>query len=214
MGKEIKISKISDGKKEVLSHKYLIALSVVFLVIASVLSYYAGIYVQNTPGVSAPDLILDHIPTVDLDFLFIYGAIAIVVILFLYPILFKMQELHKVISQFSLLILVRAAFITFTHLSTPAGALKFKIPWIFSFLDFQNDLFFSGHTAIPFLGFLLFKDSKIRWFFLAASIIMAAVVLLMHVHYTIDVLSAFFIAYGTYKIGAWFFEKIKKYGIS
>jgi len=31
--------------------------------------------------------------------------------------------------------------------------------------------------------------------------VMAATVLLMHVHYSIDVFSAFFITYGIYKIG-------------
>ena len=46
---------------------------------------------------------------------------------------------------------------------------------------------------------------------LALSILMGTVVLLMHVHYTIDVLSAFFITFGTFKIGEWFFSKVDIY---
>ncbi len=78
-------------------------------------------------------------------------------------------------------------------------------------MDFKNDLFFSGHTAVPFLGFLLFKNRKVKYTFLGASIIMAITVLLMHVHYSIDVFSAFFITYGTFKIGEWLFKKMDNY---
>ncbi|MCX6706993.1 MAG: phosphatase PAP2-related protein, partial [Candidatus Woesearchaeota archaeon] len=166
---------------------------------------------SKTPGVVAPDIILDHTPTFDLDIIFIYGFILIVALIFIYPLFFRIKELHRVISQFSLLVMVRAAFTTLTHLQIPSSALVFTVPRIISFITFQNDLFFSGHTAVAFLGFLLFKTQKIRYFFLAASIMMGVVVLLMHVHYTIDVLSAFFITYGTFKIGEHIFRRMNHY---
>ncbi|VVB81547.1 Uncharacterised protein [uncultured archaeon] len=205
------MTRIEQWKKEIVTHKRAIAFSILFLIIAIILNFIASTYVSKIAGVSAPDLILDHIPTIDFDLIYIYGDILIVAVLFLYPLLFKVKELHKVINQFSLLILIRSFFITLTHLKNPSSALAFNIPSLLSFIFFQNDLFFSGHTAIPFLGFLLFKDSKIRYFFLFSSIMMAAVVLFMHVHYTIDVLSAFFITYGTFNIGEWFFNKINHY---
>jgi hypothetical protein len=94
----------------------------------------------------------------------------------------------------------------FTHLQSPADAIPISFPWIFKGLSFKNDMFFSGHTAIPFLGFLLFKNSKIRFLFLAGSVFLGTAALLMHEHYSIDVFSAFFITYCSYKIG-WFFIK-------
>ncbi|MDD5133197.1 MAG: phosphatase PAP2-related protein [Candidatus Nanoarchaeia archaeon] len=203
--------KWEEWKREIWNHKYLILISLVFLLISTVLDYAAGIYVSEIPGVVAPDLILDNIPTVDLDFIFTYGMIFMILVLFIYPLLFRVKDLHKVISQFSLLIMVRSAFTCFTHLKVPSDALTFNTPYIISFLTFQNDLFFSGHTAIAFLGFLLFKGEKIRYFFLITSIIMGITVLLMHVHYSIDVFSAFFITYGTFKIGKWIFNKINHY---
>ena len=60
------------------------------------------------------------------------------------------------------------------------------------------------------MAFLVFKDSKIRWFFFAMSIILGITSLLMHRHYTIDVLSAFFITYGVYKIGKRMFREIEE----
>lgn len=205
-----KMRKIDSWKNELNKHKRLILFSILFLIVSLILNYFAGNYVSGTIGAVAPDLILDHLPTLDLDIIFIYGAVLVIAILFIYPLFFKVHELHKVISQFSLLVMIRSIFICFTHLQLPLNALKFKVPFLLPFLSLQNDLFFSGHTAFPFLGFLLFKG-KIRYFFLASSLVMGAVVLFMHVHYTIDVLSAFFITYGSFKIGEWFFNKVNHY---
>ncbi len=197
--------------REIKDNKYLILLSFILLAIALVIDYMTGIYVEEIQGVTAPDLILGHIPTLDLNLIYIYGIVIIVVILLLYPLFFRVNEFHEVLSQFSLLVAIRGIFTIFTHLALPAGAIALDVPRALFFLDFKNDFFFSGHTAVPFLGFLLFKKDKIRYFFLACSIIMAMVVLLMHIHYTIDVLSAFFITYGSYKIGRRFFDKINAY---
>jgi hypothetical protein len=196
---------------EIRNNWHLILLSFILLLFASLFNYLAGIYVSQIPGTKAPDLILDNIPTFDLNFIYLYGAVFIGALLFFYPLFLKVKKFHVVISQFSLLIMVRGIFICLTHLSIPAGALQFHVPEILFILSFNNDLFFSGHTAIPFLGFLLFKGDKIRYFFLFFSFFMGAVVLLMHVHYTIDVFSAFFITYGTHKAGEKFFNKVNAY---
>ena len=195
-------------KKETLKHKKLIILSIFFLIIAVIINYVSGNYVDGASCVTVSDLILDHIPTLDLDFLFVYGISFVIVVLFLYPIFFKVDRTHIVISQFSLLILIRSFFTALTHLSVPAGALSFDSPNFFTIFDFKNALFFSGHTAFPFLGFLLFRKEKIGKFFLVATIIMALTVLFMHVHYSIDVFAALFITYGSFKIGEWLFKKL------
>lgn len=195
--------------KEIWNHKHLIMLSLVFLVCAVILDYIASLYVTDAQVVPVADIILDNIPTFNLVFFYVYGALIIMGLLFLYPLIFKAEKLHVVISQFSLLIMVRGFFITLTHLALPLGALQFNVPKFLFLINYSNDLFFSGHTAMPFLGFLLFKGDKIRYLFLALSIFMACVVLLMHVHYSIDVFSAFFITYGTFKIGEKIFKKMK-----
>jgi hypothetical protein len=104
------------------------------------------------------------------------------------------------------MVMIRSIFLCFTHLKAPSTAIAINFAWPFSIISFQNDLFFSGHVAIMFLGFLMF-EGKIKYLFLALSIIMAFVVLTMHIHYSIDVFSAFFITYGSYKIGDYFHKK-------
>lgn len=64
-----------------------------------------------------------------------------------------------------------------------------------------NDLFFSAHTGLPFLLALEFWDNKIlRYIFLLSSLGGATLVFLGHIHYSIDVLAAFFITYSVFQI--------------
>ena len=188
--------------KEINSHKKFIVLSLVFLIIALVLNYAAGSYASKKATESVSDLILDNIPAVNLTPLFVYGPILIIGILFAYPLFFRVKDLSKTIIQFSFLVLVRSFFITLTHLKIPANAVTLDLPNSFRWITFQNDLFFSGHTAFAFLGFLIYKnhDKKLAIFFLLSTIVMAITVLLMHVHYSIDVFAALFITYGCYHI--------------
>jgi len=187
--------------RELLECKHLILLSLVCLGAALTVDYYAGVYVSSTPSVGVPDLILDRFPPVDLSFLFIYGYIVLVVGIFTYPLFFRVRMLHVAAIQFSLLLILRSLFMIFTHLETPPGSVPVSFPWFFGKLYFENDMFFSGHTAIPFLGFYLFRRSLIRYVFLAGSIMMGIVVLAMHLHYSIDVFAAFFMTYCSYRMG-------------
>jgi len=189
-----------DWRNELFEYRFLILLSLIIVVIAGFLDYYSGVYVSSARVADVPDLILDHVGPYDLRPVYIYGYIALIVVLFLYPLVLHIRMLHIVISQFSLLVMLRALFMIFTHLRSPLDAIPVDFPWIFKGLSFQNDLFFSGHAAIPFLGYLLFRKSKIKYFFLAGSIVMAVTVLLMHIHYSIDVFSAYFIAACSYRI--------------
>ncbi len=59
-----------------------------------------------------------------------------------------------------------------------------------------DDLFFSGHVGLTFLMALLLWDVPVlRYIYLAISVMFAGVVLLGHLHYSIDVFAAYFITY-------------------
>lgn len=183
------------------SNRYSLALSAIFLVVANIINMFAGSYTAEVGTTVVPDLILEHLPVIDLSILYGYGFFAITLMLLLYPLFFRVDKLHVAISQFSLLLMLRSFFILLTHLKTPLEAVAVTAPYIFLLLDSENALFFSGHTAVSFLGFLLFNKGKIGWFFFISTIVMAMTVLLMHEHYSIDVFAAFFITYCSYKLG-------------
>jgi hypothetical protein len=181
---------------------HLLALASVLFVVALYADYRCGVYVTFRPGVQVPDLILDRLPSIDLSFLFTYGYMTLIMGMFLYPMFRRIRMLHVVAIQFSLLLIIRSLFMIFTHVATPAGAVPVHFPGFFSHLYFENDMFFSGHTAMPFLGFYLFRPSRLRYVYLVGSIVMGLVVLAMHLHYSIDVLGAFFMTYCSYQMGS------------
>lgn len=180
-------------------------LVIFFLVIASIIAnYYSGWYVDNTQTVPANDLILDNISPTNVSFIFIGYFLFVLALLYLLPLFLFPEKFYYYTGMFSLLAIFRSGFIVLTHLQGAPTALTLNYPEILYKLGlfiFSNDLFFSGHTALPFLGFLIFKNRYLKVFFLISSFILAASALLMHRHYSIDVFAAFFITYGVYKIG-------------
>jgi hypothetical protein len=64
-----------------------------------------------------------------------------------------------------------------------------------------KDLFYSGHTSTQFLIFLCLKKRNDKIVALLATCIVGILVLVQHVHYTIDVLAAFAFTYVIYLMG-------------
>lgn len=204
------LTDFSGWRREIWSHKKIIALSVLFFLIAASLYFISGRYTDRTVGgARVSDIILDNIPAVNLGPIFTYGFTIVFLLIVIYPLFFRVTKLHTTISQISLLILVRSFFVILTHLQAPAGAIINDFPSAYNFFIFGNDLFFSGHTAVPFLGFLIFRKEKMGIFFLIMTFVLAATVLLMHAHYSIDVFAAFFITYGSYRIGNYLINRVK-----
>lgn len=64
-----------------------------------------------------------------------------------------------------------------------------------------KDLFFSGHIATTFLLYLFSRRfGKVSRVFLGLNLFTLAVVLLAHLHYSIDIIGAYAITYGLYRL--------------
>lgn len=64
-----------------------------------------------------------------------------------------------------------------------------------------KDLFFSGHIATTFLLYLFSRRfGKVSRIFLGLNFFTLAVVLLAHLHYSIDIVGAYAITYGLYRL--------------
>lgn len=111
------------------------------------------------------------------------------------------------IKTVALFIIIRAMFVSLTHIGPYPLKLTLESGML-NFITQGNDLFFSGHTGLPFLIALIFWDHLyLRILFLVSSVIFGAIVLLSHLHYSIDVFAAFFITYTIYHIALKFFHK-------
>jgi hypothetical protein len=63
-----------------------------------------------------------------------------------------------------------------------------------------KDLFFSGHTSILFLAFLCLERKWDRIIALIGTIIVACLLLVQHVHYTVDIIAAPIIIYPVFRL--------------
>jgi hypothetical protein len=144
-------------------------------------------------------------------FFFVWGFAAFVAFAIAAGLAFEWRRLPYIAWCYALLIAVRSVFIMLTPMQSPEGALPIVGSALFDAigrqLTFGNDLFFSAHTALPFLGFLVFRGPVVRGVFLAFSILLAATVLLSRLHYSIDVAGAYFITYAVYKAEVRWFQR-------
>ncbi len=179
----------------------------VFFAASVYFSSVASIYTYNHASGAVNDIILDNIPVLNVEWLFI-SAYPVFTLLLLILALYKPKRFPYLLKSIALFIFVRSFFVILTHLSAPLGQISMHKDNLLLKLTSGDDLFFSGHTGFPFLMALVFWDYVyLRIFFLATSIIFGAGVLLGHLHYSIDVFSAFFITYGIYILSLKFFKK-------
>lgn len=184
-----------------------IAESLVYLAIALVLNYFAGTFATDNAGNSVTDILLDHLPVLNVDFIFIEGALSFWILMAI-VCLRAPARIPFVVKTLALFVVVRSGFIIMTHLGPIPKASKVDSNEVIKLVTFGDDYFFSGHTGAPFLMALIFwRDAKLRWLCLIASAIFAVSVLLGHLHYSIDVFAAFFISYGICDMGKALFPR-------
>ena len=169
-------------------------------------THLASRYAQVNASNHVNDIILSNTPVFDFEFIFVHGAIMMT--LFVVVLCFYYRKTAPfLIKAVSLFMIIRAMFVSLTHL----GPYPTKLEINSSMLDFittGNDLFFSGHTGLPFLIALIFWDNVyIRSLFIATAVVFGVIVLLSHLHYSIDVFAAFFITYSIYHIAIKLFRK-------
>lgn len=200
--------KIHWSDKEFLSS---VIFGVVLLGLSLVANYFAGIYATEQASNAVTDLLLNILPVVDVSHAFINGPIVLLV----FVLVLFVEDPKRIpfgLKAIALFYAIRSFSIILTHLGPPLPSDIFQENYLIKGFSFGGDLFFSGHTGLPFLMALFFWDHKIwRGIFVLASFVFGAVVLLGHLHYSVDVFSAFFITYGIYHIARIIFKKDYKF---
>ena len=180
--------------------------TVVFFYAGLVMNFYAGTYAMEEASGSVTDIILSNTRTYDVDGLFVYGSYALFLFI-LFLTLRKLNQMPFIGQTIALFVMIRSLFITLTHVGPFPTQIAIDSN-LLSRVSFGGDLFFSGHTGLPFLMALIFWDVLLlRYTFLTISIAFGIIVLLGHLHYSIDVVSAFFITYGIFHIALKLFKK-------
>ncbi|MCW3102947.1 MAG: hypothetical protein JWO09_1387 [Bacteroidetes bacterium] len=99
--------------------------------------------------------------------------------------------LVKLFAAYAILTLLRICTLYLLPLEPPAGILPLEDVLLrFSFYSGRanlKDLFFSGHTATLFLFAFAFRKPALKITFACAALLVGILLMLQHVHYSIDV---------------------------
>lgn len=157
-------------------------------------------YIEKRNGIMNHDVVLQLLPAVDV-------SIPIFIITWFMALLMILNAIKNpsvfITFLYGFIILNIARFISISLIpfNPPHDLIPISDPIANIFYGdtyVTKDLFFSGHTATQFLCFLCLQKSHDRIFGLIATVLMGVLVLVQHVHYTIDVVSAPVFAYLCY----------------
>ena len=164
------------------------------------------LFVEERKGTLLNDPVLSLFNPIDLTWL-IFGLIYFSLLLFIYINRKNPVKIMIALQAYGLMVVFRIIAMYLTPFEAPEKLLLLNDPFVQLFGKgdvLTKDLFFSGHTGTLFLLFLLADNKKIKTVFLISTIFVGLAVLLQHVHYSIDVFVAPFIAYGSYRIVNYF----------
>ena len=157
--------------------------------------FFQAIEVRD--GIDVNDILLSILPAKDCSeaiFILIWSCVALATIRFLNnPMLFIVF-----LWSYVALCLTRIITITLVPLNAPPGLIPLRDPlsnYFYGQVFITKDLFYSGHTATLFLIFLCLEKKNDKLIVLLSTGIVGLLLLVQHVHYSMDVLAAPFFAY-------------------
>lgn len=150
------------------------------------------IQIQKKQGELINDYVLAFLPSVNMSAV-IFSLLYLSVIYAIYkaakhPYLFLLFLWSTIFLSIS-----RIITISFVPLEPPIGLVSLIDPVLYPFYGPNNitkDLFYSGHVGSVFLVSLILQTKKEKIAALFVTVIVGLSLLLQHIHYTIDVLSA------------------------
>jgi hypothetical protein len=158
--------------------------------------------IEKRKGIQLNDLVLDQIPAHNVSVL-IFALIWGMAALAFYRAAAKPQMYVTYVWAYSFIMLIRFFTISFVKLDPPAGLIQLTDPLtgiFYGHAQITKDLFFSGHTSTLFLIYLTLEKRSDKVLGLLAVIAVGILLLVQHVHYTLDVIMAPIAVYPIYKL--------------
>lgn len=165
--------------------------------------------IEKRKGIQLNDIILDQIPAHNVSvliFTIIWGMAALA----FYRAASKPAMYVTYVWAYSFITILRFITISLFKLDPPAGLIQLIDPLtgiFYGHAQITKDLFFSGHTATLCLIYLTLEKKIDKTFGFLAIIIVGCLLLVQHVHYTLDVLIAPIATFGVFKLVVWMLGK-------
>lgn len=181
--------------------KFILGMFILIAILVFIPHFFS--HIESREGVELNDYVLNYLPAKDVSaliFIVLYGMIC-----FLFYRMSK-NTIMCLTALWSLIFLciIRMITITLVPLNPPADIIFLADPCSIFFYHsnvITKDLFFSGHTATALLVALCLEQKRDKVIAFIASGIMAVLLLIQHVHYTIDVLAAPFFMWLCWYLG-------------
>ena len=166
-------------------------------------------YIQKRKGAVLNDWLLARIPPHDVSVL-IFGLIGAMALLILIRAIKDPSIYITYCWTLIFVYIVRFVTLSVVALDPPPGMVPLVDP-ISSFFSgnaaITKDLFFSGHTATMVQIYLCLQKRTDKIIALSAAFAVACLLLVQHIHYTIDVLAAPMVVYPCYRLTRYLFFK-------
>ena len=176
----------------------LIVFTISILAVVLFLPYFFHTIIGPKPGVRINDLVLNAFAPRDNSWI-IFGLIYLSLVITLQGIYRKPEIFLLGLKCYLILTLLRMVSMYLITLEAPEGIIPLHDPLVdliaYGGNAFNKDLFFSGHVATLSLFVCLEERPKLKKILLVDTILVAGLILLQRVHYTMDVLIAPFITY-------------------
>ena len=150
-------------------------------------------FVESRSGALMSDYLLESLPSYNVSwivFFFLYSGI----LFGLYYHLNHPKTILIIFQTYVIVTLVRICTITLIPLEPPVGYIPLREPFVQLFTSggkiISKDLFFSGHMSTILSLFFASHRKYVRTFLLFCTLMVGVMVLVQHVHYTIDVIVA------------------------
>jgi hypothetical protein len=155
--------------------------------------------IEARQGIVLNDWLLQRIPSMNFSvviFILVWSTSLLILVRCIQkPAIFLMTLYFLIIIT-----LLRIITISIIPLDPPNGLIILKDPitslsYGGSSVFITKDLFFSGHTANLFMFYLCLQKKRDKLFALSTSLLVGLLVLVQHVHYSIDVIGAIVFTY-------------------
>ena len=181
----------------------LIVFTISILAVVSFLPYFFHAIIGPKPGMRIHDLVLNAFASRDHSWI-IFGLIYLSLVITLQGIYRKPEMVLLGLKCYLLLTLLRMVSMYVLTLEAPEGIIPLHDPLVdviaYGGNTFNKDLFFSGHVATLALFVGLEQRPMFKAILMMNTILVAGLILLQRVHYTMDVLAALFITYLSVRI--------------
>lgn len=174
----------------VFKQKLLLALGILLCLTPIFPLFYQ--YIEKREGYLYHDHLLQIIPAIDVSipiFMITWGM----ALFTLSKVIKKPKLLLGLMYGLILVNVSRFITISLVPLNPPAGIIDIWDPMTDMFYGntfITKDLFYSGHTATQFLFFLFLQKRSDKTLALITTLLMGCLVMVQHVHYTVDVIFA------------------------